>query len=62
MYPSVRVSLPLDAQNNNSATVADELDTLLNKAMRKTKLAQKKQFPPAPLWQAVFNTLNGRSS
>ena len=38
----------------------DELDALLNTAMRKTKLAQKKQFPPAPLWQAVFNTLKGR--
>ena len=49
-----------DAQNNNAVTVSDELDTLLNKAMRKTKLAQKKQFPPAPLWQAVFDTLNGR--
>jgi len=50
----------VDAQNNNAVTVSDELDTLLNKAMRKTKLAQKKQFPPAPLWQAVFDTLNGR--
>ena len=50
----------VDAYNNHSVTVSDELDTLLNKAMRKTKLAQKKQFPPAPLWQAVFNTLNGR--
>ncbi len=38
----------------------DELDALLNAAMRKTKLAQKKQFPPAPLWQSVFNTLKGR--
>ncbi|MGP9492829.1 exodeoxyribonuclease V subunit gamma [Psychrobacter sp. AOP7-B1-24] len=38
----------------------DELDAILNKAMRKTKLAQKKQFPPAPLWQAVFNTLTSR--
>ncbi|ERL54652.1 exodeoxyribonuclease V subunit gamma [Psychrobacter aquaticus] len=49
-----------DAQNNNAITVSDELDTLLNKAMRKTKLAQKKQFPPAPLWQAVFDTLSGK--
>ncbi|MGE6571455.1 exodeoxyribonuclease V subunit gamma [Psychrobacter namhaensis] len=49
-----------DAQDNGAISVADELDTLLNKAMRKTKLAQKKQFPPAPLWQAVFDTLNGR--
>ncbi|MGM8870448.1 exodeoxyribonuclease V subunit gamma [Psychrobacter sp. 2Y5] len=39
---------------------SDELDALLNKAMRKTKLVQKKQFPPAPLWQAVFHTLKGR--
>ena len=30
--------------------------------MRKTKLAQKKQFPPAPIWQAVFDTLKGRVS
>ena len=40
----------------------DALDALLNKAMRKTKLAQKRQFPPAPLWQAVFHTLKGRTS
>ena len=39
----------------------DELDILLNKAMRKTKLAQKKQFPPAPLWRAVFDTLKDRT-
>jgi len=44
----------VDAQSNNAVTVSDELDALLNKAMRKTKLAQKKQFPPAPLWQAVL--------
>ena len=50
----------VNAQNNNAVKVSDELDTLLNKAMRKTKLAQKKQFPPAPLWQAVFDTLSGR--
>ena len=29
--------------------------------MRKTKLAQKKQFPPAPLWRAVFDTLKDRT-
>ncbi|BFM02949.1 hypothetical protein Psyaliredsea_15960 [Psychrobacter alimentarius] len=52
----------VDAQSNNVGTVSDELDALLNKAMRKTKLAQKKQFPPAPLWQAVFDTLSGRST
>ncbi|MEZ7502272.1 exodeoxyribonuclease V subunit gamma [Psychrobacter sp. Arc29] len=48
--------------SNPDTTAADELDRLLNKAMRKTKLAQKKQFPPAPLWQAVFETLQKRSS
>lgn len=51
-----------DAQDDSAINIANELDTLLNKAMRKTKLAQKKQFPPAPLWQAVFDTLNGRAS
>ena len=30
--------------------------------MQKTKLAQQRQFPPAPLWQAVFNTLKSRNS
>ncbi|MEN6670314.1 exodeoxyribonuclease V subunit gamma [Psychrobacter sp. B38] len=50
----------VDVQDNSAVTVADELDALLNKAMRKTKLAQKKQFPPAPLWQSVFSTLKGR--
>ena len=44
----------------SDSTIADELDIILNKAMRKTKLAQKKQFPPAPLWQAVFDTLKER--
>ena len=49
-------------QDNRLIDNADELDVLLNKAMRKTKLAQKRQFPPAPLWQAVFHTLKGRAS
>ncbi|MGM8885505.1 exodeoxyribonuclease V subunit gamma [Psychrobacter sp. 1U2] len=53
------------AQDNLEAyariDASDELDVLLSKAMRKTKLAQKKQFPPAPLWQAVFHTLKGRA-
>ena len=48
-------------QDNSLIDNADELDVLLNTAMRKTKLAQKRQFPPAPLWQAVFNTLKGRA-
>jgi exodeoxyribonuclease V gamma subunit len=52
-----------DVSDSNPDTAAvDELDRLLNKAMRKTKLAQKKQFPPAPLWQAVFETLQKRRS
>ena len=52
-----------DVRDSNPDTAAaDELDRLLNKAMRKTKLAQKKQFPPAPLWQAVFETLQERVS
>ncbi|MGM8900877.1 exodeoxyribonuclease V subunit gamma, partial [Psychrobacter sp. 1Y4] len=48
------------SDSNPDTTAADELDRLLNKAMRQTKLAQKKQFPPAPLWQAVFETLQKR--
>ncbi|MGP5201844.1 exodeoxyribonuclease V subunit gamma [Psychrobacter aquimaris] len=49
-------------QNNSPVNQIDELDAILNSAMRKTKLAQKKQFPPAPLWQAVFETLQKRKS
>ncbi len=52
----------VNAQDSSPVDMIDELDTLLNKAMRKTKLAQKKQFPPAPLWQSVFHTLKGRVS
>ena len=52
----------ISIQNNIPVDMTDELDAILNKAMRKTKLAQKKQFPPAPLWQAVFDTLKGRVS
>ncbi|MGE6325140.1 exodeoxyribonuclease V subunit gamma [Psychrobacter sp. NPDC078370] len=52
----------VNAQDSSPVDMMDELDVLLNKAMRKTKLAQKKQFPPAPLWQAVFHTLKGRVS
>ncbi len=52
----------INIQNNSPVDMTDELDAILNKAMRKTKLAQKKQFPPAPLWQAVFDTLKGRVS
>ncbi|HSP85157.1 MAG TPA: exodeoxyribonuclease V subunit gamma, partial [Psychrobacter sp.] len=51
-----------NSKDDSPVNMIDELDTILNKAMRKTKLAQKKQFPPAPLWQAVFNTLKGRVS
>nr|WP_227680705.1 exodeoxyribonuclease V subunit gamma [Psychrobacter proteolyticus] len=51
-----------NARDSSPVDMIDELDTLLNTAMRKTKLAQKKQFPPAPLWQAVFDTLKGRIS
>ena len=49
-----------NAKDNSAVDITDELDVLLSNAMRKTKLAQKKQFPPAPLWQAVFDTLKGR--
>jgi len=52
----------ISIQNNIPVDMTDELDAILNKAIRKTKLAQKKQFPPAPLWQAVFDTLKGRVS
>ncbi|KAF0569006.1 Exodeoxyribonuclease V gamma chain [Psychrobacter nivimaris] len=52
----------VNAQDSSPVDMIDELDTLLNTAMRRTKLAQKKQFPPAPLWQAVFDTLKGRVS
>tara|TARA_R110002051_G_scaffold161648_1_gene233211 strand:+ start:210 stop:4721 length:4512 start_codon:yes stop_codon:yes gene_type:complete len=48
-------------KNDSLANMTDELDAILNTAMRKTKLAQKKQFPPAPLWHAVFNTLKDRT-
>ncbi|MFZ3142967.1 exodeoxyribonuclease V subunit gamma [Psychrobacter glacincola] len=48
-------------KNDSPANMTDELEAILNTAMRKTKLAQKKQFPPAPLWQAVFNTLKDRT-
>lgn len=53
-------STHLNITDDSPSHIADELDIILNKAMRKTKLAQKKQFPPAPLWQAVFDTLKGR--
>ncbi|ASE25274.1 exodeoxyribonuclease V subunit gamma [Psychrobacter cryohalolentis] len=52
----------INAKDSSPVDMIDELDAILNKAMRKTKLAQKKQFPPAPLWQAVFDTLKGRVS
>ena len=52
----------INIQNNSPVDMTDELDAILNQAMRKTKLAQKKQFPPAPLWQVVFDTLKGRVS
>ncbi len=48
--------------DNNDSARSNEIDALLDKAMRKTKLAQKKQFPPAPLWQAVFHTLKQRTA
>ena len=46
----------------STVNATKELDDILNAAMYKTKLAQKRQFPPAPLWQAVFNTLKDRTS
>ncbi|WP_352257725.1 exodeoxyribonuclease V subunit gamma [Psychrobacter sp. TB55-MNA-CIBAN-0194] len=59
---NVNANININAQDASPVDMIDELDTLLNTAMRKTKLAQKKQFPPAPLWQAVFDTLKGRVS
>ncbi|WP_394123438.1 exodeoxyribonuclease V subunit gamma [Psychrobacter nivimaris] len=59
---NVNANITINAQDSSPVDMIDELDTLLNTAMRKTKLAQKKQFPPAPLWQAVFDTLKGRIS
>ncbi|WP_298809855.1 exodeoxyribonuclease V subunit gamma [uncultured Psychrobacter sp.] len=59
---NANVNANANAQDSSPVDMIDELDTLLNTAMRKTKLAQKKQFPPAPLWQAVFDTLKGRVS
>lgn len=60
--PKLNQNEAINIKNNSPADMTDELDNLLNKAMRKTKLAQKRQFPPAPLWQAVFHTLKGRTS
>ena len=59
---NVNANITINAQDSSPVDMIDELDNLLNTAMRKTKLAQKKQFPPAPLWQAVFDTLKGRVS
>ncbi|WP_201590420.1 exodeoxyribonuclease V subunit gamma [Psychrobacter sp. Pi2-51] len=57
---NANANVNINAQDSSPVDMIDELDALLNTAMRKTKLAQKKQFPPAPLWQAVFDTLKGR--
>ncbi|GAF59516.1 LOW QUALITY PROTEIN: exodeoxyribonuclease V gamma chain [Psychrobacter sp. JCM 18902] len=54
---NANANININAQDSSPVEMIDELDILLSKAMRKTKLAQKKQFPPAPLWQAVFDTL-----
>lgn len=59
---NANANININAQDSSPFEMIDELDILLSKAMRKTKLAQKKQFPPAPLWQAVFDTLKGRVS
>ena len=59
---NANANININTQDTSPVDMIDELDTLLNTAMRKTKLAQKKQFPPAPLWQAVFDTLKGRVS
>ena len=48
--------------SNNEPSDFNALEGMLDKAMQKTKLAQQRQFPPAPLWQAVFNTLKSRNS
>ncbi|KAA0929199.1 exonuclease V subunit gamma [Psychrobacter sp. ANT_H56B] len=59
---NANANVNVNAQDSSPVDMIDELDALLNTAMRKTKLAQKKQFPPAPLWRAVFDTLKGRVS
>ncbi|MGP4848723.1 hypothetical protein ACTXGQ_31820, partial [Marinobacter sp. 1Y8] len=48
--PDIDDNANANVQDSSPVDMIDELDTLLNRAMRKTKLAQKKQFPPAPLW------------
>lgn len=50
------------SDSNNETSNFDALEGMLDKAMQKTKLAQQRQFPPAPLWQAVFSTLQSRNS
>ncbi|KRG36826.1 exodeoxyribonuclease V subunit gamma [Psychrobacter sp. P11G3] len=59
---NANANITINAQDSSPVDMIDELDALLNTAMRRTKLDQKKQFPPAPLWQAVFDTLKGRVS
>ncbi|WP_019672960.1 exodeoxyribonuclease V subunit gamma [Psychrobacter lutiphocae] len=53
-------SIDVDSDANDSRNL--ELEAQLNQAMRQTKLAQQRQFPPAPLWQSVFNTLKVRDN
>ncbi|PNK59655.1 exodeoxyribonuclease V subunit gamma [Psychrobacter sp. FDAARGOS_221] len=53
-------STDLGSDANDSGNL--DLEAQLNHAMRQTKLAQQRQFPPAPLWQSVFNTLKVRDN
>ncbi|WP_131668905.1 exodeoxyribonuclease V subunit gamma [Psychrobacter pygoscelis] len=47
-------------QVSNKATEDDSWRQLLDTAMQRTKLEQRRQYPPAKVWQSVFNELNKR--
>ena len=49
-----------DSQNTNTSE-RDSWHKMLDIAMQRTKLAQRRQYPPAQVWQSVFSELNNRA-
>lgn len=47
--------------NNSSNSENDNWRKLLDMAMQRTKLEQRRQYPPAEVWQSVFSELNKRA-
>jgi exodeoxyribonuclease V gamma subunit len=51
-----------NSSSGNNSSDSDNWHKMLDTAMQRTKLEQRRQYPPAQVWQSVFSELNKRGS